>query len=784
MVKNKCIEVTLLHCTPVTGPLIAYSSSHAGCTPKMQITKVVTITNALPFSPISRSRTEMYIFNYHEYFQNIGIRLVFYICFILTLSAAHSWAVTPDKTLYSEESFVRNQAYQEREALVKSKISEEKSEEEVKDLHLQKQLLEKLKELAPPPAPTSRSNTAPQPEINWNNFQKFLDRYISNKNEKLQATEGLKISSTKQQTLYTQLIALADDSPEQELLQLQHAYQVRKAQYQMAIIANIDHILDELKNTFPQYITYLQIPKSRVNAQKKKLIEMTKDFTETKKQQNRELDRLELTVQEQESLLSSYLGQELSGVEQKRMHYTQIKLLESQVKSLIAKAHISEPEIQLLEEQETLFWLQLLNHQKYNYALKAEAEEMNHRISQLHKEINQLPSQLHEYDSQLSTLQGGNALTGPKAQNLIPTLENTIQTTGTNLSKLLMSIERLENRGTLRRQAIDLKQSSIGAIVTRARQATEDLFGKARTFFTHPLLEYNGMALSLLLIVQIVGLLFIGICINRLYSYCIQKVGVKQNWSERTIHLIQATGRYPVIFIIAMIIFSVVGINTSSLALVAGALSLGIGFGMQTIVNNLVSGVILLFDKSIRPGDFISLGNGSGTSGYRGNVIQMNTRATVLRTNDNINIIIPNADLIASKVVNWTYGDDKVRFKVPFSIAYGSNITEVKALVLEGICKLPIVLSHPTSQIWMTKHAESSLSFVAAIWVSGKHARQPARTFDKVLTQIYTILDQHHIEIPVPQMDLRFRPRGAELPHNSELPTISPVDDFHAEAIQ
>ncbi len=135
----------------------------------------------------------------------------------------------------------------------------------------------------------------------------------------------------------------------------------------------------------------------------------------------------------------------------------------------------------------------------------------------------------------------------------------------------------------------------------------------------------------------------------------------------------------------------------------------------------------------------------------------MNTRATVLRTNDNINIIIPNADLIASKVVNWTYGDDKIRFKVPFSVAYGTDIEKVKKVVREAMLDIPVILPHPEPQIWLTEHGESSLAFLAAIWVEGQNARQPARTSDTVLTTIYRTLHEHNIEIPFPQLDLRLR---------------------------
>ena len=122
--------------------------------------------------------------------------------------------------------------------------------------------------------------------------------------------------------------------------------------------------------------------------------------------------------------------------------------------------------------------------------------------------------------------------------------------------------------------------------------------------------------------------------------------------------------------------------------------------------------------------------------GTRGNVVQMNIRATVLRTNDNIDVIIPNADLMASQVVNWTYSDEKVRLRIPFSVAYGTDIDQIKALLKETVAGLPIVLSKPEPQIWLERQTGHSLYYLATIWVEGENARQPAKTTDTVLSAI------------------------------------------------
>jgi small-conductance mechanosensitive channel len=682
------------------------------------------------------------------------------VVYIFTISPTYSWAVAPESQLYSDKPELRNTAYEAKELLLRKNIALEKDDEKKKNLQIQQQLLKKIYEIQDPPPPSDVSlgmNSDAQEKVTWEDFELFLDKYISSRKEYKKSKKSLELTTQEKHTLYNQLLALAEDDPEQHILQLQHAYQVRKEMYQESISHNLEQNIDHLRYQFPQLIKQLHIETSVAEQQKKILEKAEADFQQTEKVQTLSIAALEVLIQEQESLLANYLGQDLSDADKKRMHYNQVKLLEQQVKKLVASSYRLESNVSLYQEKEQLFWFQLLGSARDNYDLTDDVEHMSAAIIRLRKEISALPSLLHDYDSQLSTLQGGNALIGPKAKELIPTLENDIQATGTKLSAILKKVDHLEHRTHFLKQAIKVNQSSMGAIVLHTRQATGDMLEKIQSTLTYPLLEYNGMSISLLLILQLFGLLVVGIFINRLYGHLIQRMGVRRKWSERTIHLVQAIGRYPFIFILAMVMLSVVGINTSSLALVAGALSVGIGFGMQTIVNNLVSGVILLFDKSIRPGDFISLGDGSDASGYRGNVVQMNTRATVLRTNDNINIIIPNADLIASKVVNWTYGDDRVRFRIPFSVAYGSDIEEMKTLVTAAINEIPLVLTQPEPQIWMTEHADSCLEFVAAIWVRGKHARQPARTSDTILTKIYTTLHQHNIEIPLPQMDLNLR---------------------------
>ena len=678
----------------------------------------------------------------------------------LNFSATVARAVTPETALYSDQIEIRTKAYETKEKLLGKRIAATKDEVEKNNLLLQQQLLDKLNEIQDEtvaPFEPENHNELLHPAPTWEHFEDFIDKYTSITRESKTSTQNLKDTTKQKQTLYSQLLSLAGDDPEQDILQLQHAYQARKLFYQIGVDKNLKQRLDHLKEQFPSLVKQLHIEKKTITEQQEILARAKTKSDTVEEEKNLAIAAAEVLIQEQESVLAGYLGQDHSDTSKKQMHYSQLKLLELQTEKIDTTSQLYESMANLYREEQKLLWFQLLGPEENYFGLTDLSGDINKKIIHLRKETNALTPLLHSYETQLSTLRGGNALIGPKAQDLLSTLDKKIQTTGTQLSAVRQEVITLAHSGSLLEKAIDFKQSSLRSMVTRTREATDEMIEKVTGILTYPILSYNGMTLSLLLFIEVLCLLLVAIIINRIYAHTIAKTGAQRNWSERTIHLIQATGKYPFILIVVIIILSIVGINTSSLALVAGALSVGIGFGMQTIVNNLVSGIILLFDKSIQPGDFISLGDSSKAGGFRGNVVQMNTRATVLRTNDNINIIIPNSEMIASKVVNWTYGDEKIRYRIPFSVAYGTDIEQVKTVIKEGILSLPAILSHPEPQIWLTEHGSSALSFVAAIWVEGLHARQSARISDLVLCKIYTTLAEYDIEIPYPQMDLRLR---------------------------
>ncbi|MGJ3249052.1 MAG: mechanosensitive ion channel domain-containing protein [Elainellaceae cyanobacterium] len=205
-----------------------------------------------------------------------------------------------------------------------------------------------------------------------------------------------------------------------------------------------------------------------------------------------------------------------------------------------------------------------------------------------------------------------------------------------------------------------------------------------------------------------------------------------------------------------LIILQGLGFDVSSLAIVASVLGVGIGFGLQNIASNFTSGLIILFERPIRVGDFVNLGELVGT------VERIGARSTEIRTLDYVTIIVPNSEFIDSKVVNWSHGHPVSRLHVPFGVAYGSHVKQVRASVLEAVKVHPEVLRYPQPQIWFQGFGESSLDFDALVWI-----RDPQHQF-RIRSDLYYLIEanfrRYQIEIPFPQRDLHVRsPQIADL---------------------
>lgn len=202
--------------------------------------------------------------------------------------------------------------------------------------------------------------------------------------------------------------------------------------------------------------------------------------------------------------------------------------------------------------------------------------------------------------------------------------------------------------------------------------------------------------------------------------------------------------------IIVMTSLSIMGISWKLLLPVAGALGIGIGFGVRDIANNFVSGFVILSSRTIKRGDWVTMGDNSGK------IVDIGIRTATLRTVDNIDIIIPNAQLISNQLINWSYTDNIVRIHIPVGVSYGSDVGLVRETLLEVAKGSPDVLDYPPSEARFISFGDSALNFELLIWIDVKKIRMPL-VKSRINYLIWDAFKAKNIQIPFPQRDVWFK---------------------------
>ena len=235
---------------------------------------------------------------------------------------------------------------------------------------------------------------------------------------------------------------------------------------------------------------------------------------------------------------------------------------------------------------------------------------------------------------------------------------------------------------------------------------------------------------------------------------------MRERSSQKTaaaLYLLEKLASYGLVILGALAGLSAAGLNLSSVAIFAGAIGIGIGLGLQGVVKEFVSGLFLIFDRMVSVGDYVEL---KGEGGVRGAIAEIGPRATRIRTNDNINVIVPNSHLIEGPVTNWTLKGDTRRIHIPFSVAYGANRAQVRDAVLAAARASPFTLPETEqrkSQVWLVGFGESGLDFELLVWPTQEAVKRPAAMHAAYTWAIADALDAAGVEIPFPQTDLRLR---------------------------
>ncbi len=214
--------------------------------------------------------------------------------------------------------------------------------------------------------------------------------------------------------------------------------------------------------------------------------------------------------------------------------------------------------------------------------------------------------------------------------------------------------------------------------------------------------------------------------------------------------------RYVMLLVGFLIILQTVGINLTTLNVLAGAIGIGVGFGLQNVASNFISGLIILFERPVQVGDRIEV------NGVNGRVTGIGARSTTVRTNDNITIIVPNSKFIEENVVNWSFEDNMVRFRIPIGVAYDTDLNLAKKVLLEIAKENKDVLDEPKSAVRLIKFNDSSIDLELWVWTRDKLQRKGV-LFSEINFAIWEKFRDNDIEIPFPQTDLHIRSGNLEL---------------------
>lgn len=224
--------------------------------------------------------------------------------------------------------------------------------------------------------------------------------------------------------------------------------------------------------------------------------------------------------------------------------------------------------------------------------------------------------------------------------------------------------------------------------------------------------------------------------------------------NESGLYALGRIARYVVWIVGSLIGLNYIGFDMGSLAIIGGALGVGIGFGLQNIFSNLISGVIILLEKTLKVGDFVDL-----QSGVVGRVAKINMRYTRITTNDAVDVIVPNSEFINGRVVNWTFGEQFRRMHVSFGVAYGADKELVREAGLAAARDVAYTVEDQRRgiEVWLVGFGDSSLDFELVVWVDLVGALAPAKANAAYLWALETELGRRGIEIPFPQRDLNWR---------------------------
>ncbi len=281
---------------------------------------------------------------------------------------------------------------------------------------------------------------------------------------------------------------------------------------------------------------------------------------------------------------------------------------------------------------------------------------------------------------------------------------------------------------------------------------------RLQDFWHHPYLSLGSFGLTLAFLVK--ATLFLGLLwfFTRVASRVLRThILDKTTLGEGRKFSLQRLGSYTLFSIGALTGLNALGFDLTSLTVFSGALGIGLGLGFQSIAKNFASGLILLVEQPVKVGDRVQVDD------LRGDIVRIESRATWVRTNDNVVMIVPNSEFIEGRVTNWTANDRNVRINVPLGVSYGSDPEKVRSVLLRVGGKHPDILAVPAPDVIFTGFGDNSIDFELRVWTH-RQVTTPKIISSDLYFALFAALRKEGIEIPFPQRDLHLRSVSPTVP--------------------
>jgi small-conductance mechanosensitive channel len=287
-----------------------------------------------------------------------------------------------------------------------------------------------------------------------------------------------------------------------------------------------------------------------------------------------------------------------------------------------------------------------------------------------------------------------------------------------------------------------------------------------REFWNYGLMTgANGQPITVGQILSIILLLVGGYMASRFIGYLLGRRLANTRLRPDVVYAIQRVVFFTILILVFLTALSMIGVPLTAFAFATGAIAIGVGFGAQNIINNFISGWILMAERPIRIGDFVEIDATTGT------VERIGNRSTRIRRTDGVHMLVPNSQLLERTVVNWTLVDMEIRSMVRVGVNYGSPVRKVAALILDALRAQPEVKSHPEPSVIFEDFGDNALVFDAFFWcdVGGEKMLREIRS--EIRFAICDLFEQNGIVVAFPQRDVHLDTRDP-----LEIRLVDPVD--------